>query len=286
MFRNVAKTAVLLAAIGGLLVAVGSLLGGTTGAVIGLGLGFVICGASYWKSDALAIRSAGAVPVTEAELPRLHEVVREVAGRADVPMPRVYFIDSPQPNAFATGRNPDNAVVAVTRGLLEVTTRDELAGVVAHEVGHIRHRDILIGSVAAAVATGISFVANIAMFAGMFGGGDDEDSPSPFAALLIALVAPIAATILQLALSRSREYEADRAGAEILGDPEPLARALEKLEATASRVPADVNPAQASAYIVNPLSGRRVKTSKLFMTHPPMEDRIARLRAMRPAVTG
>jgi heat shock protein HtpX len=283
MYRNVAKTAVLLAAIGGLLVAVGSLLGGAAGAVVGLALGVAVCGVSYWKSDAIAIRSAGAVPAPPDTYARLHEVVREVAARAGVPVPRVYVIPEAQPNAFATGRNPRNAVVAVTSGLLEITTRDELRGVIAHEIGHIRHRDILIGSVAAAVATGISFLANLAMFAGMFG-GDDEDSPNPLAALLIAVLAPVAATILQLALSRSREYEADRAGAEILGDPEPLARALEKLDATARLVPADVEPAQAGGYIVNPLTGGRVAVNRLFLTHPPVEDRVARLRAMGRAL--
>ncbi|MCD9624125.1 M48 family metalloprotease [Rhabdothermincola salaria] len=278
---NIAKTAVLLAAIGGLLIVIGGLLGGTTGAAIGLAMGLGICGASYWKSDALAVRSAGAVPISEAEAPRLHEAVREVVARAGTPMPRVYFIDSPQPNAFATGRNPQHAVVAVTRGLLDITDRDELMGVLAHEMGHIRNRDILIGSVAAAIAMAISFVANMAMWASMFGGGGDDDSPNPFALLLMALLAPVAAGLLQMALSRSREYEADRAGAEIMGDPEPLARALLKLEAVAQQTPVHVNPAQSTAYIVNPLRGREAKAARWFMTHPPVEDRVARLRSMQ-----
>jgi heat shock protein HtpX len=170
--------------------------------------------------------------------------------------------------------------VAVTRGLLELTTRDELRGVLAHEMAHIRNRDILIGSIAAAVAMGISFLANMAMWFGMFGGGDDEDGPNPVALLLMAILAPVAATILQLALSRSREFEADRTGAEILGDPEPLARALAKLDAVSQRVPSHVQPAQASAYIVNPLTGQRRDFSRLFLTHPPMEERISRLRAL------
>lgn len=279
---NAAKTAVLLGGIGGLLVAVGALLGGVGGAALGLLLGVAVCGVSYWKSDAIATRSAGAVPISEADAPRLHEAVRAVAARAGVPVPRVYFVDSPQPNAFATGRNPDNAVVAVTRGLLDVCDRDELMGVLAHEMGHVRNRDILIGSVAAAVATGISFLANMAMFATIFGGGsDDDDSPGPFALLLVAVLAPVAAGLLQMALSRSREYEADRVGAEILGDPEPLARALLKLDAISANVPARVAPSQAGAYIVNPLTGRQLRTTHLFMTHPPIEDRVARLRAMR-----
>ena len=277
---NIAKTAVLLAAIGGLLILLGGVFGGTTGAAIGLVLGLAICGASYWKSDKLAVRSAGAVPIEEADAPRLHHAVREVAARAGTPMPRVYFIDSPQPNAIATGRNPEHAVVAVTRGLLDITDRDELMGVLAHEMGHIRNRDILIGSVAAAIAMAISFVANMAMWASMFGGSDDDDA-NPFALLLMAILAPVAAGLLQMALSRSREYEADRAGAEIMGDPEPLARALLKLEAVAEQTPVHVNPAQSTAYIVNPLRGREARTARWFMTHPPVEDRVLRLRSMQ-----
>ena len=228
---------------------------GVGGAAIGLVFGVVISGASYWKSDVLAVKAAGAVPVSEVEAPEMHRAVGEIARRAGIPKPRVYLIDSPQPNAFATGRNPEHAVVAVTTGLIALCDRDELMGVIAHEVGHIRHRDILIGSVAAAVATAISFAANMAMWAGMFGGGDDDDGPSPVAVIAIALTAPIAAGLLQMALSRSREFEADRAGAELMGDPEPLARALLKLDAAAARTPADVMPSQASAYIVNPLRG-------------------------------
>jgi len=281
---NITRTVVLLAGIGGLLVLVGSLVGGTTGAAIGLAFGVAICGASYWKSDALAIRSAGATPISEADAPRLHEAVAEVAARAGVPEPRVYFIESAQPNAFATGRNPDHAAVAVTRGLLDVCDRDELMGVLAHEMGHVRNRDILIGSIAAAVAMAITFLANMAMWAGMFGGGgDDDDAPNPAVLLVVALLAPIAAGFLQMALSRSLEYEADRAGAEIMGDPEPLARALLKLDHISHDVPAQVNAAQSQAYIVNPLTGRQLRPNRLFMTHPPVEDRVARLRSMRVA---
>jgi heat shock protein HtpX len=281
---NMAKTAVLLGAIGGLLILLGSLFGGATGAAIGLAIGLAVCGFSYWKSDSLAIRSSGAVAISEADAPRLHEAVADVAARAGVPKPRVYFIDSPQPNAFATGRNPANAAVAVTRGLLDVCDRDELMGVIAHEMGHVRNRDILIGSIAAAIAMAISLLANMAMWAGIFGGGgDDDDAPSPFALVLVAILAPIAAGLLQMALSRSREYEADRAGAEIIGDPEPLARALLKLDRISQDVPAHVNPAQAQAYIVNPLTGRQLRATRYFMTHPPIEDRVARLRSMRVA---
>lgn len=278
---NIARTTVLLAAIGGLLVTVGYLLGGTGGAALGLVLGVTISGVSYWKSDSLAIRSAGAVPISAEEAPNLHLAVRTIAERADIPVPRIYYIDSPQPNAFASGRNPEHAVVAVTSGLLDMCDRDELMGVLAHEIGHIRHRDILIGSVAAAVATGITFAANIALWTGMMGGRDGNDRGNAFGALLVAMLAPLAAGLLQMALSRSREFEADRASAETLGTPEPLARALLKLDAAAARTPADVNPAQAGAYIVNPLRGRRTEPSRLFMTHPPIEERVARLRAMQ-----
>ncbi|MFM8237792.1 MAG: zinc metalloprotease HtpX [Actinomycetota bacterium] len=279
-FRNTMKTAVLLAAIGGLLVLVGSALGGTGGAVIGLVLGLVIVGGSYWFSDRIAVRAAGAHEVSIAEAPRLHATVAELAERAGLPKPRVYVSPAAQPNAFATGRNPRHAAVAVTEGLLTQCPPDEVRGVLAHELAHIRNRDILIGSVAAAVATGISFVANMALFAGMFGGGDDEDGPSPAVALLMALLAPMAATVLQMALSRSREFEADRVGATIAGDPEPLARALERLDRVAQVTPFDVNPAQASAYIVNPLTGRKVSFARLFLTHPPVEERVERLRSM------
>ena len=280
-FKNTFKTTILLAAIGGLFVAVGSMLGGTGGAAIGLLLGLAIVGGSYWFSDRLAIRAAGAVEVSEAEAPELVATVRDLADRAGLPMPRVYISPAPQPNAFATGRNPAHAAVAVTQGLLQQCPADEVRGVLAHELAHVKHRDILIGSVAAAVATAISFLANMALWAGMFGGGDDEDSPNPIVLLLTAILAPMAASVLQMALSRAREFEADRGGAEILGDPMPLARALRRLDATANAIPMDINPQQATAYIVNPLSGRKVEFGRLFLTHPPMDERIARLEAMR-----
>ena len=285
-FRNTLKTVALLGGIGGLLVLVGSALGGMAGAIIGLALGLLIVGGSYWFSDKLAVRAAGAHEVSEQEAPQLHAMVRDLSSRAGLPMPRVYVSPAPQPNAFATGRNPHHAAVAVTEGLLAQCPPDELKAVLAHEMAHIRNRDILIGSVAAAIATGISFIANMALFAGMFGGGDDEDGPSPATALLLAILAPIAATILQMALSRSREFEADRVGAQILGDPEPLARALTRIDAIAARTPLDVTPAQASAYIVNPLTGRKVSFAKLFLTHPPVEERVERLRSLTPAGIG
>lgn len=284
-FRNTLKTVTLLGGIGGLLVLVGSALGGAGGALIGLTLGLLIVGGSYWFSDRLAVRAAGAHEVSQQEAPQLHAMVRELAQTAGLPMPRVYVSPAPQPNAFATGRNPRHAAVAVTEGLLTQCPPDELRGVIAHELAHIRNRDVLIGSVAAAIATGISFVANMALWAGMFGGSDDEDGPNPAVALFMAILAPVAAAILQMALSRSREFEADRVGAELLGDPEPLARALTRIDAIAARTPLDITPAQASAYIVNPLTGRRVSFARLFLTHPPVEERVARLRALRPVHT-
>jgi len=277
VFRNTVKTTVLLAGLGGLMIAIGSLFG-TVGTMIGALLGLAIVGGSYWKSDALAIRAASAVPADEAAMPEYFSVMRELSARAGMPMPRLYVSPEMQPNAFATGRDPEHAAVAITEGLLAVCTWDEVRGVLAHELAHVRNRDILIGSVAAAIATGISFIANLAMWGAMLGGSDDDDG-NPFALLIAALVAPLAAGLLQMALSRSRELEADRTGAELIGTGEPLARALEKLEVTAQRVPMDVAPSQAQAYIVNPLTGRDVRFANLFRTHPTTAERVARLRA-------
>jgi heat shock protein HtpX len=279
MFRHTLKTAVLLAALGGLMVGIGSLFG-RGGAVIGLVLGLAIVGFSYWKSDALAIRAARAVPADEAAYPEYYRVMRDLSARTGMPMPRLYISPEQQPNAFATGRNPEHAAVAVTEGLLAACTWDEIRGVLAHELSHVRNRDILIGSVAAAIATGISFIANMAMWGAMLGGGgDDDDRGSPIALLAAAILAAIAAGLLQMALSRSREFEADRTGAELIGSGEPLARALEKLEVYAQRVPMAVPPPQAQLFIVNPFGGRKVQFANLFRTHPTTEERVARLRA-------
>jgi heat shock protein HtpX len=283
MFKNTVKTFTLLAGLGGFMVLIGSLLGGTSGLVIGMLLGLVMVGGSYWMSDKLAVRSAHAREVQPGELDWLRSDLEALAARGNMRTPRLFISPDMQPNAFATGRNEKTALVCVTQGLLHMLDRDEVRGVVAHELAHIKHRDILIGSIAAAVATGISAIANMAMFAGMFGGGDDEDRPNPIVILLLAMVAPIAASVMQMALSRSREFEADRGGAELLGDPRPLASALAKLDAMSKRVPMNVSPQQATAYIVNPLTGRQVSFSKMFLTHPPIEERIAQLSQMRPS---
>ncbi|MDQ6910590.1 MAG: zinc metalloprotease HtpX [Actinomycetota bacterium] len=278
MNKNTFKTFILLALLGGLLMGVGSLFG-QGGLIIGLGIGLVFVGGSYWFSDKIAIRSARAQPVTEAEAPEYYRMVRELTTAAGMPMPKLYVTPDTQPNAFATGRNPHHAAVAVTQGIVNLLGwSDELRGVLAHEISHVGNRDILIGSVAAAVAMGITFVARMAMWGAMFGGGDDERGSNPIAILAFALLAPLAAAVLQMALSRSREFEADRSGARLIHDGEPLARALAKLEQGAKAIPMAVDPSQASKYIVNPLTGRKVQFANLFSTHPPMEERIARLR--------
>jgi len=277
MNRNTIKTFALLAAFGGLLMAIGSFFG-QAGLFIGLALGIVMVGGSYWFSDKLAVASAHAQPVDEQQAPELYAIVRDLAQRADAPMPRVYLSPEPQPNAFATGRNPNHAVVCVTQGLLQVLDMDEIKAVLAHEMSHVKNRDILIGSVAAALAMAITFVARIAMWGAIFGGGGDGENGNVFGALLLAVLAPVAAVVIQMAISRSREFEADHSGAELLGSGESLARALEKIEAYAKQVPMNVAPAQATAYIVNPLTGRQVQFANLFRTHPPTAERVARLR--------
>lgn len=275
---NNLKTAALLAGLGALCMFIGSFWG-RTGVVIGLLLGLAMCGASYWGSATLAIRSARAVEVTAEQMPQYHAIMRELCQRSGLPMPRLYVAPNPQPNAFATGRSPQHAAVCVTEGLLHLLSWDEIQGVLAHELSHVRNRDILIGSVAAAIAMGITFVASMARWAMIFGGGgrSDDGDNNPIVALLMLVLAPIAAALIQAAISRSREYEADASAARLLGTGEPLARALEKLESGAERIPAHVNPAEASAYIVNPLRGRSM--ANMFSTHPPAPERIARLRS-------
>ena len=281
MFKNNVKTVVLLTALAALFMGVGSFFG-QGGLIIGAILGFVFVGGSYWFSDKIAVRAAGAVPVSEADAPQLYGIVRDLTQRSGMPMPAVYISPASQPNAFATGRNPQHAAVAVTQGLLQVLDEDELRGVLAHELSHVRNRDILIGSVAAAVALGITFAARMlmwgAIFGGMGGGDRDGDGGNIFGLIAMVILAPIAAALLQMALSRSREFEADRSGAELLGTGEPLARALEKIEAYAQQVPMKVDPALATAYIVNPLTGKQATFANLFRTHPPTAERVARLR--------
>jgi heat shock protein HtpX len=281
MFRNNVKTVVLLTALAALFVGVGGFFG-QGGLIIGLVLGFVFVGGSYWFSDKIAVRAAGAVPVSEADAPQLYAIVRDLTQRSGMPMPAVYISPASQPNAFATGRNQEHAAVAVTQGLLQVLDQEELRGVLAHELSHVHNRDILIGSVAAAVALGITFLARMlmwgAIFGGMGGNNRDGEGGNIFGLIAMVIFAPLAAALLQMSLSRSREFEADRSGAELLGTGEPLARALEKIEAYAKQIPMNVDPALATAYIINPLTGRKANFANLFSTHPPTEERIARLR--------
>jgi heat shock protein HtpX len=287
MFKNTMKTTVLLGGMGGLIVAVAGIVGGGSSAslILGLVAAFVMVGGSYWFSDKLALKSAKARVITEAEAPEFYGMIRRLAERANMPMPTVAISPNAQPNAFATGRGPKHAVVCATQGLLETLTRDEVEGVMAHELMHVKHRDILIGSVAAAIATAISFIAQMAMYSSMFG-GRDRRSGNPIGMLAMALLAPIAASLIQMAVSRSREFEADRGAAQLLGSGESLARALEKIEVIAHQRPMAVAPAQAQAYIHNPLAEARSSRgggpnlAKLFSTHPATDERVRRLRAI------
>jgi heat shock protein HtpX len=245
----------------------------------------VMVGGSYWFSDKLALKAGRAEPITREQAPEFYDMIARLAERANLPMPTVAISPDAQPNAFATGRNPDHAVVCATQGLLSSLTKDEVEGVMAHELMHVKHRDILIGSVAAAIATAISFMAQMAMFSQMFG-GRDRRSGNPLAMLAVAILAPIAASLIQMAVSRSREYEADRGAAELIGTGAPLATALEKIEVLAKQRPMAIAPAQASHYIHNPLAeahsahGDGGGMAKLFSTHPPTQERIRRLRTM------
>ncbi len=288
MFKNTMKTGVLLAGLGGLIVAVAGILGGgsSSSLVIGLVLALVMVGGSYWFSDKLALKSAKARVITREQAPEFYDMIEGLATRANMPMPTVAISPNAQPNAFATGRGPKHAVVCATEGLLETLSRDEVEGVMAHELMHVKHRDILIGSVAAAIATAISFMAQMAMFSSMFGGRDRRGA-NPLAMLVVSLIAPIAASLIQMAVSRSREYEADRGAAELIGSGRPLASALQKIEAIATQRPMAVQPAQASHYIHNPLAearssrgGQQNNFAKLFSTHPPTDERIRRLLAI------
>ena len=278
---NIFKTTVLLAALTGLLLVAGKALGGNQGMTMALMMAGVMNLGAYWFSDKLALAMGGAVEVSEAEAPELHAIVRDLAMRAGLPKPRVYIIHTETPNAFATGRNPEHAAVAVTEGILRILSKDELEGVISHELGHVKNRDILISSIAAMIAGAISYLANMAQWAMIFGGGrrsDDDDSGGIIGAIAMMIVSPIAAMLIQMAISRGREFLADATGAKICGRPLALAGALKKLEDWNHRIPMDVNPATAQMYIVNPLTGGMF--ANLFSTHPPIEERVKRLNDM------
>lgn len=264
-------------------VLLGNYLGGQQGMVMALVIAAVMNLGAYWFSDKIALMSYRAQQVSEAEAPELHAMVRNLATRAGLPMPKVYIIPSASPNAFATGRNPSHAAVAVTQGIMQLLSRQELEGVIAHELGHVRNRDILIGSIVATLAGAITMLARMASFGAMFGGygnRDREGGGNPIGLLAMAILAPIAALLVQMWISRTREYQADASGAAIAGTPLGLAGALEKLEMGTQRVPIpNANPSSAHMFIVNPLSGKSLMS--LFSTHPPIEERVQRLRAMR-----
>ncbi|MEZ5382215.1 MAG: zinc metalloprotease HtpX [Microthrixaceae bacterium] len=275
MLNNV-KTAALLAALAGIVMAIGSFWG-QSGLILAFGISIVMIGGSYWFSDKLAIASARAKPVPEGQLPEYRRIMTELTAQAGMPMPGLFVSPNPQPNAFATGRNPHHAAVCVTEGLLQALTWEEIRGVLAHELAHVRNRDILTSSVAAAVASTITFAARMAMWGAIFGGGGGRDRDGGgLEQLALIILGPIAAALIQMAISRNREFAADASAAKLLGTGEPLAQALDKLDLYAKRIPADVNPAQAQAYIVNPLKSAGL--AKLFSTHPPVDERIARLR--------
>ncbi|MCX7982753.1 MAG: zinc metalloprotease HtpX [Syntrophales bacterium] len=280
---NSLKTVLLLGLLTGLLIFLGGLFGGKSGIIIAFIFAVVMNFGAYWFSDKIVLSMYHATEVTEEEAPVLFNMVRNLAMKANLPMPRVYIIPEDTPNAFATGRNEKHAAVAVTEGILRMLDRDELEGVLAHELSHIKNRDILISSIAATIAGAIMMLANMAQWAAIFGGGrseDEEGSGGGIIGLIVtAIFAPIAATLIQMAISRSREYMADEGGAKISGKPYGLANALEKLAQAKEIVSMDANPSTAHMFIVNPLSGRALMN--LFSTHPPIEERIARLRQMR-----
>jgi heat shock protein HtpX len=278
---NTLKTVALLTFLTVLLVFVGGALGGRSGMIIAFGMALVMNFVSYWFSDKIVLAMYKAQPVTESQAPELYGSVRRLSQKAGLPMPKVYIMPEEALNAFATGRNPEHGVVAVTEGILRALSREELEGVLAHELAHIKHRDILTGTIVATIAGAISMLAQMAHWALLFGGGrrDDDEGGSPIVALVMMIVAPIAAMLVQMAISRTREYEADRGGAQIAGNPFGLVNALQKLEQGAQVVPMhDAKPATAHMFIVNPLTGGGLM--KLFSTHPPIADRVRRLREM------
>jgi heat shock protein HtpX len=277
--NNRIRTTLLLAALTVFLVWMGNIIGGRQGMLIALVLAAGMNFFSYWYSDKIVLKMYRAQPISPQQAPKLYQMVQDLARQAELPMPKVVLIPKDAPNAFATGRNPENAVVAVTQGLLKIMEPEEVKGVLAHELGHVKNRDILIGSIAATLAGAVMMLASMARFAAIFGGGQSsENRGGGLGLFLMAILAPIGAAVIQMAISRSREYQADASGAKFAGHPEGLARALEKLGAYSGRVPMNASPSTAHMFIVNPLSGGGM--ASLFSTHPPLQERIARLRQM------
>jgi heat shock protein HtpX len=276
---NAIKTTLLLGVLTLLLVYGGMALGGEQGMILAFGFAVVMNFGAYFYSDKLVLSMYKAQPVTEAEFPEVYQMVRDLCRRADIPLPKIYRIPSPQPNAFATGRNPEHAAIAFTDGILNMLDRDEFKGVLAHELGHVKNRDILIGTIVATMAGAISMLANIAQWGMIFGGRGNRGGGHPILHIVMIILAPIAALLVQMAISRTREYQADRTGAELIGTPVPLANALAKMEYSAKQIPMDAEPATAHMFIVSPLSGGNLMN--LFSTHPPMEKRIAALMELQ-----
>jgi heat shock protein HtpX len=278
---NMIKTTVLMVGLTLVLIWAGAALGGRSGMTMALIFALAMNLFAYWFSDKIVLKMYKAREVSEHDAPEFYSIVRRLAQKAEIPMPKVYIIDQDQPNAFATGRNPNHAAVAVTTGIMRILSKEELEGVIGHELAHVKHRDILISTIAATIAGAISYLAQMAQWAMIFGGGrrDDDEGGSPIAALVMMIVGPIAAMLIQMAISRSREYSADEGGARLAGNPGYLAGALKKLDTASKRIPMEAQPATAHMFIVNPLTGGGLL--KLFSTHPPIEERIARLESMR-----
>src|SRR5438034_3783540 len=279
---NMFKTAILLAVLTAMLILIGGAIGGRQGMMMAFIFAIAMNFFSYWFSDKIVLSMYGAQPIDEAQAPRLYAILRRLTTRAQIPMPRVYLIPSDTPNAFATGRNPQHAAVAVTEGITRILDEDELEGVLAHELSHVTNRDVLISTIAATLAGAITYLAHMAQWAAIFGGrsrDDEEGGSNPLVLMIFAILAPIAAMLVQLAVSRAREFQADASGAKLAGRSYGLAKALEKIEVASRMEPLPANPATAHLFIVNPLSGQSF--ARLFSTHPPTEERIARLRAMR-----
>src|SRR6059036_4198076 len=279
---NMFKTAILLAVLTAMLILIGGAIGGRQGMMMAFVFAIAMNFFSYWFSDKIVLSMYGAQPIDEAQAPRLYAILRRLTTRAQIPMPRVYLIPTDTPNAFATGRNPEHAAVAVTEGIMRILDEDELEGVLAHELSHVKNRDVLVSTIAATLAGAITYLAHMAQWAAMFSGrssDDEERGGNPLALILMAVLAPLAAMIVQLAVSRAREFQADATGAQEIGRPRGLASALQKLERANEAAPMAANPSTAHLFIVNPLGGGAMM--RLFSTHPPLEERIARLRAMR-----